>query len=97
MFGVASSLLGLLVAGSMLTAPFGARAAHRTSGTALKRIFALLLPVIIIGGIYSGYFSPTESAAVALAYALFIEFFADSSITVEDAQAQFASIIATAN
>ncbi len=38
-------------------------------------IFALLLPVIIIGGIYSGKFSPTESAAVALAYALFIEFF----------------------
>ena len=38
-------------------------------------IWALLLPVIIIGGIYSGYFSPTESAAVALAYALFIEFF----------------------
>jgi C4-dicarboxylate transporter DctM subunit len=38
-------------------------------------IFALLLPIIIIGGIYSGYFSPTESAAVALAYALFIEFF----------------------
>ena len=38
-------------------------------------IFALLLPVIIIGGIYSGYFSPTESATVALAYALFIEFF----------------------
>jgi len=27
---------------------------------------------------------------------LFIEFFADSSITVEDAQVQFASIIATA-
>ena len=38
-------------------------------------IFALMLPVIIIGGIYSGYFSPTESAAVALAYALLIEFF----------------------
>jgi C4-dicarboxylate transporter DctM subunit len=38
-------------------------------------IFALALPLIIIGGIYSGYFSPTESAAVALAYALVIEFF----------------------
>jgi len=38
-------------------------------------IFALMLPVIIIGGIYSGYFSPTESAAVALFYALVIEFF----------------------
>jgi C4-dicarboxylate transporter DctM subunit len=39
-----------------------------------RGVFALLLPVIIIGGIYSGKFSPTESAAVALAYALFIEF-----------------------
>jgi len=38
-------------------------------------VFALALPAIIIGGIYSGYFSPTESAAVALVYALFIEFF----------------------
>ena len=37
-------------------------------------IFALLLPVIMIGGIYTGWFSPTESAAVSLAYALLIEF-----------------------
>ncbi|OGA97796.1 MAG: C4-dicarboxylate ABC transporter permease [Burkholderiales bacterium RIFCSPHIGHO2_12_FULL_69_20] len=39
-----------------------------------RGVFALALPVIIIGGIYSGKFSPTESAAVALAYALLIEF-----------------------
>ena len=37
-------------------------------------MFALALPLIIIGGIYSGYFSPTESAAIALVYALLIEF-----------------------
>lgn len=37
--------------------------------------FALALPFIMIGGIYTGKFSPTESAAVALAYALLIEFF----------------------
>ena len=36
-------------------------------------IWSLLLPVIILGGIYSGYFTATESAAVALAYALFVE------------------------
>ena len=42
---------------------------------ALRRAtWALMLPVIIIGGIYSGYFSPTESAAVALVYALLVEF-----------------------
>lgn len=31
------------------------------------------LPVILLGGIYSGYFSATEAAAVALVYALFVE------------------------
>jgi C4-dicarboxylate transporter, DctM subunit len=35
--------------------------------------WSLMLPVIILGGIYSGYFTATESAAVALVYALFVE------------------------
>ena len=33
---------------------------------------ALLMPVIILGGIYSGFFTPTESAAVACVYALIV-------------------------
>ena len=32
-----------------------------------------MLPVILLGGIYTGYFSATEAAAVALVYALFVE------------------------
>jgi C4-dicarboxylate transporter DctM subunit len=36
-------------------------------------IWALLMPVIILGGIYSGVFTPTESAAVAVVYALLVE------------------------
>lgn len=36
-------------------------------------IWALCMPVLILGGIYSGYFTPTESAAVAVVYALFVE------------------------
>ncbi|WP_305806998.1 TRAP transporter large permease, partial [Stenotrophomonas sp. YIM B06876] len=43
-------------------------------GRALRAgIWAILMPVILLGGIYSGYFSATESAAVALLYALVIE------------------------
>ncbi|MBD9224992.1 MAG: TRAP transporter large permease [Clostridiales bacterium] len=38
----------------------------------LDAIWALLTPVIILGGIYSGIFSPTESAAVACVYALIV-------------------------
>ncbi len=36
-------------------------------------IWALFMPLLIIGGIYSGYFTATESAAVAVVYALAIE------------------------
>ncbi|TAF37021.1 MAG: TRAP transporter large permease, partial [Alphaproteobacteria bacterium] len=36
---------------------------------------ALLMPVFIIGGIWSGYFTPTESAAVAVVYGLGISMF----------------------
>ena len=37
--------------------------------------FALLIPFIILGGIYSGIFTPTESAAVAALTAIIIGFF----------------------
>lgn len=36
-------------------------------------IWALLMPVILLGGIYSGHFTATESGAVALLYAVIIE------------------------
>lgn len=41
----------------------------------LRGGWSILLPVILLGGIYSGYFSPTEAAAVALVYALLVEVF----------------------
>ena len=38
-------------------------------------VWAMFMPVLILGGIYSGYFTPTESAAVAVVYALIVEIF----------------------
>lgn len=38
----------------------------------LKAGWALLMPVIILGGIYGGIFTPTEASAVAVAYALVV-------------------------
>ncbi|MGD9138604.1 MAG: TRAP transporter large permease [Desulfobacterales bacterium] len=41
--------------------------------TALKEsIWAILTPVIILGGIYAGIFTPTEAAVVAVFYSLFV-------------------------
>ncbi len=42
-------------------------------GTAtLKAAWALAMPVIILGGIYGGIFTPTEASAVAVVYALIV-------------------------
>lgn len=37
--------------------------------------FALLLPVVIMGGIWCGYFTPTEAACVSIVYVLVIQIF----------------------
>lgn len=41
-------------------------------GSFLSAFWALMMPVIILGGIYGGVFTPTEAAAVAVVYALFL-------------------------
>jgi len=53
--------------------------------SALRRGFwALMLPVVLLGGIYSGYFSATEAAAVAVGYALFVETVIHRELTLRD-------------
>ena len=47
-------------------------------------IWSLMLPVILLGGIYSGYFSATEAAAVALAYGLLVEIFIHRELGLRD-------------
>ncbi len=43
---------------------------------------ALMTPVIILGGIMSGIFTPTEAAVVAVVYALFISFFVYRTLSI---------------
>ena len=37
--------------------------------------FAVLMPIIILGGIYGGFFTPTEASVVAIFYSLIVGFF----------------------
>jgi len=56
--------------------PAGGRATVREVWMSFRRaILALLTPAIILTGIYSGIFTPTEAAAVAACYALIITVF----------------------
>jgi tripartite ATP-independent transporter DctM subunit len=50
----------------------------------IKAFFPLLTPVIILGGILGGIFTPTEAAAVAVAYALFIGLFVLQTLKISD-------------
>lgn len=47
-------------------------------------IWGLMMPVIILGGIYGGFFTPTEAAAVAAVYGLIIGLFVYRTITFKD-------------
>lgn len=49
-----------------------------------EAIFALLMPIIILGGIYGGIFTPTEAANVAVIYGLIVGFFVYKELSIKD-------------
>ena len=87
---------GLLVGGGLMAMtsylakkrnfPVASRkATWRERGQATKLAFwPLLTPVILLGGILSGIFTPTEAAAVAAGYALFVSMFVTRQLKPKD-------------
>lgn len=47
-------------------------------------VWPLMFPVIIVGGIYGGIFSPTEAAAICVLYAIVLEFIVFRSLPAAD-------------
>ncbi len=79
-------LPGILVGGSLMLVAWaiarkrGYKGDEKASGAKIwatfkDAILALLMPVIILGGIYGGVFTPTEAAVVAVAYGFIVGFF----------------------
>ena len=81
---------GLMVMIKMLADRYDFPAASRRyswrerGDASLKAFFPLMTPVIILGGILLGVFTPTEAAAVAVGYALFIGLFVLKTLRVQD-------------
>ena len=57
-----------------------------------KGFFALLMPVIVLGGIYGGIFTPTEAAGIAVLYCIPVGFFIYHTMNVK----QFTEAMITA-
>ncbi|MDR2604485.1 MAG: TRAP transporter large permease subunit [Desulfovibrio sp.] len=73
----------LTLAFSLFAYFYGKKHVPTTGSFTLKKVWVtfkgavwgLLMPVIILGGIYGGIFTPTEAAAVASVYGMFVGFF----------------------
>jgi C4-dicarboxylate transporter DctM subunit len=52
--------------------------------TGKDAIWALLMPIIVLGGIYGGIFSPTEAGAVALVYVFIVDHFINKGLTFKN-------------
>lgn len=65
----------------------------------LKSAFwALMMPIIILGGIYAGIFTPTESAGVAVVYGIIVSMFIYRELKLKDLMQIFKkSALVTAN
>lgn len=50
----------------------------------ISAVWAILMPVIILGGIYAGIFTPTESAAVAVLYGFLVCIFVYREISLKE-------------
>lgn len=62
--------------------------------TAFKEAFwAILSPVIILGGIYSGIFTPTEAAVVSVVYSLIVGVFIYKELDYKETYAAFRDAI----
>ena len=63
----------------------GEKFAWRNFFKELRRSFlVLLMPVIVIGGIVGGAFTPTEGAAIAVIYSLLLGFFVTRKLKIQD-------------
>ena len=61
------------------------KASWAERGKAFKdAILAILMPVIILGGIYGGIFTPTEAAAVSVVYGLFVGMVIYREVSIRD-------------
>lgn len=62
----------------------------------LDAIPSLLMPAIILGGIYSGFFTPTEASGIAVVYGLILGVFVYKEIKLKDIKKMFVEAGVTA-
>jgi C4-dicarboxylate transporter DctM subunit len=92
---MAGVIPGLMIGGMMMLMTYllakrsgfksGKMASFKEQFIAFKEAFwALLIIVVVIGGIYGGIFTPTEAGAVSVMYAFFVSYFIYKDLKIKD-------------
>ena len=81
----AALIIAALLIGRKLKLESLPKASWHDRWVAFKEAFwGLLMPVIILGGIYGGIFTPTEAAAVSVVYGLFVGVFIYKTVRLKE-------------
>jgi len=105
---IAGFLPGLILGGTLIAYSYlmarkhNWRVSHQLSWLEIKAAFregiwGLFMPILVLGGIYSGIFTATEAAAVAFVYAVVVELFIHRSLKLKDLMPIFRESILTSS
>jgi C4-dicarboxylate transporter DctM subunit len=84
MMGVSMMMVSVYLAKKRGLASEGTFSFRAAVKSFIDSFFALMTPVIIIGGIYGGIFTPTEAAAVAAVYGILVGLFIYRELKLKD-------------
>ncbi len=101
---ISGILPGLVITGILiLSAVFSCKkhgygTKYKTTGKEIwssfkESVWAIMMPLIVLGGIYGGVFTPTEAAVVAVVYALFVGSVIYKQLTFKDIYDCFCSTV----
>lgn len=85
LMAIALSLVSYIIARKRNIPKSGSEFSWKATFDALKDgVWALMSPVIVLGGIYGGYFTPTEAAAISVVYGLIVGLFIYKDLKVSE-------------
>lgn len=84
LMGVALVIVWALLSRKMMVTPQPKSSWSQRGKALVDGLWALMLPVIILGGLRGGFFTPTEAAVVAAAYSLFVSLFIYREVNLKD-------------
>ncbi len=82
--GIALVITALIVGSKTKLVSLPKASAKERLDALKEAIWGLMMPVIILGGIYGGIFTPTEAAAVSVVYGLFVGLFIYKTIHLKE-------------